>query len=95
MQTQQTQPHTMPILNVKRIPNRGVHGEYPALKNIDSGRVYVDITLGLPRFLEADKNGENRHGQFVAFNIPGAWCTFEHEPVCPLRRNVTFNLLPE
>ncbi|TXH13690.1 MAG: hypothetical protein E6R03_10885 [Hyphomicrobiaceae bacterium] len=80
-------------LIVKRIKNRGTHGEYPALKNIQTGKIYVDITLGEQRFLEADANGENRHGDFVAYNIPGAWHSFIGEPECPLRRDIEFVLV--
>ena len=80
-------------IDVKKIENVGCFGEYPALKNVKTGAVYVDITLALPRFLAADKNGENIHGEFVGFNIPGAWHSFCGEPECPLRRDLIFNLV--
>jgi hypothetical protein len=83
----------MIILTVKKIANVGLHGEYPALKNVKTGKVYVDIMLGMPRFLDADANGENIHGDFVGFNIPGGWHSFHHEPECPLRRDVFFELV--
>lgn len=82
----------MQTLHVKRVSNRGIHGEYPALQNIHTGAVYVDITLGIERHLIADANGENRSGEFVAFNIPGAWHSYQQEPECPLRREITFIL---
>lgn len=84
----------MTTLKVKRIANRGVHGEYPALQNTVTGKIYVDITLGEPRFLERDSNGENRCGEFVGFNLPGAWHSFCGEPECPLRRDVVFEVEP-
>ena len=82
----------MKTLQVKRISNRGTHGEYPALQNVNTGAVYVDITLGIDRHLIADANGENRSGEFVGYNIPGAWNTFNQEPECPLRRDIAFEL---
>lgn len=82
----------MTTLKVKRIKNRGVHGEYPALINTVTGRIYVDTTLGIPRFLAANDKGENIHGDFVGFNIPGAWHSFCGEPECPLLRDVVFDL---
>lgn len=78
---------------VKRIKNQGTHGEYPALKNIETGKIYVDIELGDARNLQADNNGENRFGHFVAYNIPGAWHSFIGEPECPLRRDIQFVLV--
>lgn len=84
----------MKTLRVKRIENRGQFGEYPALRNIDNGAVYVDITLGIPHHLTADANGENRHGYFVGYNIPGAWNLYEQEPVCALRRDIQFEIVP-
>lgn len=82
----------MNIIPVKRISNRGVHGEYPALQNIRTGTIYVDTTLGMDRFLVADAEGCNRCGEFVGYNIPGAWHTFVHEPEVPLRRDIQFQL---
>lgn len=79
-------------IRVKRIENRGRHGEYPALQNVVTGKVYVDTTLGMPRFLAADERGENIHGEFVGYNIPGAWHSFCGEPECPLRRDLVFEL---
>ena len=81
-------------IDVKKIENVGYHGEYPAMKNAKTGKIYVDTTLAMPRFLAADANGENIHGEFVGFNIPGAWHSFHHEPECPLRRDIVFNLIP-
>lgn len=82
----------MKTIKVKRIENRGVHGEYPALRNTETGMVYVDTTLAIPRFLKCDSNGENIHGDFVGYNIPGCWHTFKHEPECPIKRDVVFVL---
>lgn len=80
-------------IQVKRIKNQGAFGEYPALKNIKTGKVYVDIEQGNADNLKADNNGENRFGHFVAYNIPGAWHTFIGEPECPLRRDIQFVLV--
>lgn len=80
-------------IQVQRIKNVGYHSEYPALKNIKTGAVYVDTTLAIPRFLAADENGENMHGDFVGFNIPGCWHSFCGEPACRLRRDVVFELV--
>ena len=83
----------MKSLYVKSISNRGRFGEYPAMRNTVNGAVYVDVTLGLPRFLSFDTNGENIHGDFVGYNIPGHWHTFNgEEPDCPLKRELSFNL---
>ncbi len=79
-------------ITVKKIQNKGVHGEYPAMQNTKTGAVYVDTCLGMSRFLEADKNGENIHGEFVGFNIAGAWHSFNQEPECPLKREIVFEL---
>ena len=84
----------MKTIKVKRIANQGVHGEYPALRNAETNAIYVDITLGTPRFLVADDHGENIHGHFVRYNIPGAWHSFIGEPECPLRRDLAFEVLP-
>ena len=78
---------------VKRIKNVGQFGEYPALKNIKTGKIYVDIEQGNADSLKADSNGENRFGHFVAYNIPGAWHSFIGEPECPLRRDIRFVLV--
>lgn len=85
----------MKTLIVKRIANRGRYGEYPALQNIVTGKVYVDTTLGLDRFLTSDSDGLNRSGEFVGFNIPGAWTTWNgEEPECPIRKDCEFKLTP-
>lgn len=80
------------IIDVKKINNVGRFGEYPALKNIKTGCIYVDVTLANPRYLAHDANGENAHGLFVGYNILGAWHSFNQEPECPLRKDITFNL---
>ena len=83
----------MKTIKVKRIPNQGTHGEYPALKNVETNAIYVDTTLGMSRFLVADQHGENIHGAFVGYNIPGSWHSFIGEPECPLRRDLAFELI--
>ncbi len=81
------------ILPVKRIENRGRFGEYPALRNVKTGQVYVDTTLGMPRFLTQNEQGLNRSGEFVGFNIPGAWTTWNGwEPDCPIKAECVFDL---
>lgn len=84
----------MKTLTVKSISNRGRFGEYPAMRNTVTGAVYVDVTLGLPRFLTFDANGENIHGDFVGYNIPGHWHSYNgEEPECRIMRDVTFNIV--
>jgi hypothetical protein len=65
----------MAVLKVKRIPPIGIN-DYPALKNIVTGRVYVDVCLGdfdpNNRYLKANEDGFNNYGNYVKFNIPGA-----------------------
>lgn len=79
---------------VKRIKNVGQFGEYPALKNIQTGKIYVDIEQGNAANLKADSKGENRFGHFVDYNIPGAWHSFNgFEPDCPLRSDIEFVLV--
>ncbi len=66
------------------------------MRNTINGEVYVDVTLGLPRFLAFDGKGENIHGDFVGYNIPGHWHTYNgEEPECPLRREIAFNLVQD
>jgi hypothetical protein len=80
------------ILRVKRISPVGLQ-DYPALRNVDTGRVYVDTCLGIPKELEHDAEGNNSHGEYVNYNIPGRWCTFHEEPECPLRKDIEFILI--
>lgn len=79
-------------IQVERISNRGRYGEYPALKNVVTGNIYVDVTLGLARFLTCGPDGLNRSGEFVGYNIPGAWHTWNgQEPDCPLKKEIVFD----
>jgi hypothetical protein len=54
----------------------------PRLKNLDTGRIYADISLG-------DEKWQPRK-----YNIPGDWhtTTRDGEPDCPLREDITFIL---
>ena len=80
-------------ITVQKIPNKGRFAEYPALKNVRTGQVYVDTTLGQTRFLEFGEDGLNRCGEFVGFNPPGAWTTWNgQEPECPIKREISFEL---
>lgn len=79
-------------LIVRHIENLGNYGEYPALQNVVTGRKYVDITLGIERFLKCGEDGLNVHGQYVGFNLKGAWHSFEQEPECTLKSEITFQL---
>jgi hypothetical protein len=80
------------ILRVKRIKPVGLQ-DYPALRNVETKRVYVDTCLGIPKELEHDNQGYNSHGEYVAYNIPGRWCTFNKEPECPLKKDIEFELV--
>jgi hypothetical protein len=55
----------------------------PRLKNIETGRIYADISLG------------DKKWQPIEYNIPGAWhsTTAEGEPDCPLRKDIQFTLI--
>ena len=80
------------ILKVKQIPPIGIN-DYPALKNVITGRVYVDVCLGIERCLKPDEKGYNQYEQYVGYNIPGAWHSFNgEEPLCPLSSDVVFEL---
>jgi hypothetical protein len=82
----------MIVLKVKQIPPIGIN-DYPALKNVDSGRIYVDTCLGINRYLQANESGFNDYGDYVKFNIPGAWHSFNgEEPDCPLHHDVVFEI---
>ena len=79
-------------LRVKKISPVGFN-HYPALKNIDTGKIYVDTSLG------AYKNNAftidhdyNTFGEYIGYNIPGTWCTFHLEPEIPLKHNIHFDL---
>lgn len=82
----------MITLKVKKIPPVGAH-DYPALKNVTTGRIYVDTCLGIADALKFGDDGYNKFGEFVGYNIPGRWCTFHEEPECPLKKDVQFELL--
>jgi len=79
-------------IKVKRTRNMGDYGEYPALRNVDTGKVYVDICLGLADRITPDSDGLNRFGDYVGYNIRGHWHTYEGEPECALRRDIKFIL---
>jgi hypothetical protein len=72
----------MPIeLKVKRMPPDD--WGRPRLKNVESGRIYVDISIG------------RIEHQPVKYNVPGAWHTVSgpnDEPDCPLKKDVFFIL---
>jgi hypothetical protein len=85
----------MKTIKVKKIRNRGRNEEYPAMRNVVTGAVYVDITLGDPRYQKVVAGGNNHWSQYVAFNIPGAWTTWNgEEPDCPLRHDIEFEFIP-
>lgn len=78
-------------INVKRINPVGFC-DYPALQNTKTGQIYVDVCLADSKALECDETGHNRHGEFVNYNIKGAWHIFCEEPEMPLRKDLEFVL---
>lgn len=70
-------------LRVKQLPPDGWCR--PRLKNVDTGAIYADVSLGYERY------------QPVKFNIPGDWHTTspEGEPSFRLRPDVEFEIVKE
>lgn len=75
---------------VKRISDDS-YWSYPRLKNIETGKIYADVSLGESECYPYFPNG---FGQCPS-NIPGAWHTVtqDGEPDCPLNPNVIFELI--
>lgn len=68
-------------LKVKRIPDDDWCR--PRLKNVLTGRIYADVSIGDKRY------------QPVKYNIMGAWhsVTQDGEPDCPLKPDINFILV--
>jgi len=65
-------------VHVKRLPED--YWSRPRLQNIDSGKIYADISCGDSRYQPRE------------YNIPGDWhsVTREGEPDCPLKPDIEF-----
>lgn len=82
------------IRRVKRIKPIGIQS-YPTIKNIDTGEIYVDISLETYDNKKiCDEQGYDKYGHFVNYKgLKGAWHTFSEEPEYPLKENIEFLIM--
>lgn len=72
--------------------NRCHKGEYPALQNIESGAIYLDISFGEIELSGLSREEYERHG------IPGHWHLatnhpdYDPEPIGIIRKGIIFEL---